>query len=202
MNRSQDSTRPFGAHACWLPRPAGSEVAALVPAVRAVVGVLDVVVTDDWVAVYGAPHQPLPDRALLESALVAPSPVTEPRWHRFRATYDGPDLRTLAESVGLSVDEVVSRHSAAEYTVAMLGFLPGFAYLAGLDPQLHWPRRDQPRARIEPDALAIGGPYTAVYPCASPGGWHLIGRVHEPCLFGPDGARLQSGDRVIFEPVA
>ncbi|WP_033295789.1 5-oxoprolinase subunit B family protein [Amycolatopsis jejuensis] len=89
--------------------------------------------------------------------------------------YDGPDLADVATASGLSVEEVVRRHSSAEYTAAFCGFAPGFAYLTGLDPALHLPRRSTPRTRVPAGAVAIAGEYSAVYPHPSPGGWHLLG---------------------------
>lgn len=92
-------------------------------------------------------------------------------------TYDGEDLSAVAAASGLTVDEVIARHQDAFYSCAFCGFAPGFGYLAGLDPALHLPRRASPRPRIPAGAVAIASRYTAVYPSASPGGWHLIGHT-------------------------
>jgi KipI family sensor histidine kinase inhibitor len=113
---------------------------------------------------------------------------------------DGPDLAALAEHTGLSVDEVVKRHTQAEYIVFFLGFQPGFAYLGGLDPALAMPRRAEPRLEVPAGSVGIGGVQTGIYPAASPGGWQLLGRT-ELTLFDP--ARnpptlMQPGDRVRF----
>lgn len=89
----------------------------------------------------------------------------------------GPDLADVAAHNGLSEEEVVARHGAAEYRVAMLGFTPGFPYLLGLDASLHMPRRATPRTRVPAGSVAIGGAQTGVYPRETPGGWHLIGRT-------------------------
>jgi 5-oxoprolinase (ATP-hydrolysing) subunit B len=89
--------------------------------------------------------------------------------------YDGVDLADVARSVDLGVEEVIERHLAAEYTVAFCGFSPGFGYLRGLDPVLHIDRRATPRTRVPRGAVAIAAGYSAVYPSASPGGWHLLG---------------------------
>jgi KipI family sensor histidine kinase inhibitor len=96
------------------------------------------------------------------------------------ATYDGPDLADVAERTGLTVDEVVRRHTAAEYTVAFAGFAPGFAYLTGGDPALRVPRRSTPRTAVPAGAVGLAGEYTGVYPRQSPGGWQLVGHTDAP----------------------
>jgi KipI family sensor histidine kinase inhibitor len=115
----------------------------------------------------------------------------------------GLDLDAVAEHARLSRDEVIARHAAAEYTVAMLGFAPGFPYLLGLDASLHVPRRVSPRTRVPAGSVAIGGAQTGIYPRELPGGWHLIGRTplalfdpqrEPPCLLAP-------GDRVRFRAI-
>ena len=112
----------------------------------------------------------------------------------------GPDLDAVAAACGLTSAEVCHRHAAAEYIVCFVGFLPGFPYLGPLDPSLRVPRRDTPRPRVPPGSVAIAGEYTGIYPWASPGGWHLIGRC-DITLFDLDAkppARLLPGDRVRF----
>jgi KipI family sensor histidine kinase inhibitor len=89
--------------------------------------------------------------------------------------YDGADVAEVARLTGRSEREVVDLHSAATYTVAFCGFVPGFAYLSGLDPALHVPRLAEPRTEVPAGAVAIAGEYSAVYPRRSPGGWRLLG---------------------------
>jgi KipI family sensor histidine kinase inhibitor len=113
---------------------------------------------------------------------------------------DGPDLDEVARNAGMTVDEVVERHCAATYTVAMLGFAPGFPYLLGLDARLATPRLAVPRVSVPAGSVGIGGAQTGVYPRSGPGGWRLIGRAGM-ALF--DAARdppatLAPGDRVRF----
>ena len=89
----------------------------------------------------------------------------------------GLDLEDLAAHAGLSPDEVVRRHTAPDYRVAMLGFRPGFPYLLGLDSSLAMPRHETPRTRIPAGSVGIADTQTGIYPSASPGGWRLIGRT-------------------------
>ncbi len=121
--------------------------------------------------------------------------------------YDGEDLGWVADETGLGVEGVIAAHSSVAYRVQFCGFSPGFAYLSGLDPLLQLPRRASPRTRIPAGALAIAGPYTAVYPTASPGGWHLLGST-DAVLFdarrfeeGLSPSLLQPGQTVRFRPV-
>ncbi len=131
----------------------------------------------------------------------ASSPAEAGRLWRIPVRYDGPDLDAVAAAAGLSVDEVIARHSGARYTVLMLGFMPGFAYMGGLDASLRIPRRAEPRLRVPAGSLAIADDMTAIYPWESPGGWHLLGRSTGPCLFDSSRqppALLAAGDRVEF----
>lgn len=114
--------------------------------------------------------------------------------------YDGPDLADVATATGLSEREVVARHSAVEYRVLLLGFVPGFAYLGPIDPSLVLPRRASPRTRVPAGSVAIAGAQTGIYPAETPGGWHLIGHTAAP-LFDPHRtppALFAVGDRVRF----
>ena len=99
-------------------------------------------------------------------------------------TYDGPDLDGVAQACGVSREELIRRHVAATYTVAFLGFAPGFAYLIGGDGSLRPGRHDEPRERVPAGAVALAGEYSAVYPRASPGGWQVIGST-ELVMFDP-----------------
>ena len=89
----------------------------------------------------------------------------------------GPDLDDVSSRCGLSPEAFIGRHSASEYRVLFLGFSPGFAYLGGMDPSLAVPRRSSPRRVVPAGSVGIGGAQTGVYPSATPGGWHLIGRT-------------------------
>ena len=115
----------------------------------------------------------------------------------------GPDIENIAEHAGLSVEEVIKIHSSRDYLIYMLGFLPGFCYLGGLDERLFTPRLGTPRTAIPAGSVGIGGEQTGIYPIASPGGWQLIGRTplklydserEKPVL-------LESGQYIKFRPV-
>ena len=114
-----------------------------------------------------------------------------------RLSYDGPDLDAIAEKLGLAVDELVDAHTSTEHVVAFCGFAPGFSYLTGSPWQV--PRLSTPRARVEPGSVGLAGPFTGIYPTASPGGWRIIGRTdaalwdatrEEPALL-PPGTRVR-----------
>ena len=149
-------------------------------------------------------HDVLRREALSRGA--QPPPPEAPRTLAIGVLYGGemgPDLAELSASAGRTPEEFARDHAAGEYTVAFLGFAPGFAYLTGLDPALHAPRLATPRPRVPAGSVAIGGPYTGIYPAATPGGWRLIGRsavrlFHEEA---EPPALLRAGDRVRFEPL-
>lgn len=112
----------------------------------------------------------------------------------------GPDLDDVARRTELTADDVVRLHTLAEYTVYMIGFAPGFPFLAGLPEQLAVPRRDSPRVAVPAGSVAIGGRQAGIYPLSTPGGWRIIGRTSLR-LFRPEvkpPTLLELGDRVRF----
>ena len=115
----------------------------------------------------------------------------------------GPDLEDVAAFGSCSVEEVIALHSSRAYRVYMVGFVPGFAYLAEVDPRIAAPRRPTPRTAVPPRSVAIAGGQTGVYPTATPGGWNIIGRTslvpYDP--HRPDPALLRVGDEVRFTAV-
>ena len=132
----------------------------------------------------------------------APAHAGETREHQIRVHYDGEDLPAVAERTGMSVDDVVRIHSSQTFSVDLLGFVPGWAYLSELPASLQLPRREQPRPRVRAGSVAIAGPYTGVYSLDTPGGWHLIGRT-DTILFDPlrsSPALFRPGDSVRFVP--
>jgi inhibitor of KinA len=117
--------------------------------------------------------------------------------------YDGEDLEYVAESNGLSVKEVIKMHASGSYRVYMLGFLPGFAYLGGMDSRIATPRRISPRLVVEAGSVGIAGPQTGIYPMRSPGGWQIIGKTEVP-LVEPENKSpvlLRVGDIIKFTKI-
>ncbi|MGE0815227.1 MAG: 5-oxoprolinase subunit PxpB [Vicinamibacterales bacterium] len=114
----------------------------------------------------------------------------------------GPDLGEVAAFASCTEADVVARHAAGRYRVYMLGFLPGFAYLGGVEAAIAMPRRASPRTSVPAGSVGIAGRQTGVYPCESPGGWRLIGRT-PLAMFDAARARpalLEPGDVVRFVP--
>lgn len=89
----------------------------------------------------------------------------------------GPDLEEVASYNNLTIEEVVQIHTTNEYLVYMLGFMPGFPFLGGLDERIHTPRRSEPRVKINAGSVGIANNQTGLYPSDSPGGWQIIGRT-------------------------
>lgn len=191
---------PYG-DAALLVEPAG-DVLALAAAVRDEPGVLEVVPAARTVLVRARPAalaglaRRMPE--LAAGAAAAPAPAGD--LVVLDVHYDGADLESTADEVGLTPAELVTRHTGREYVVAFCGFSPGFAYLTGLDESLHVPRLAEPRTRVPAGSVAIAGEFTGVYPSASPGGWRLLGRTDAPLwdLGRTPPALLPPGTRVRF----
>jgi inhibitor of KinA len=115
----------------------------------------------------------------------------------------GPDLEEVARLRGLSVADVVALHAGRDYLVYVLGFKPGFPYMASIHDALVTPRRDTPRLSVPPGSVAIAGRQTGIYTVGSPGGWRILGRtpwrVFDPGRSDP--FLIKAGDIVRFEPI-
>lgn len=133
---------------------------------------------------------------------------TTPRNHQIPICYDTKvaiDLHEIAHLHNLTPEEVITVHKSSSYKVAIIGFLPGFPYLTGLDERLHTPRKTTPRTKVPKGSIGIGGNYTGIYSLASPGGWNIIGQTpvqlfnvanqQQPFLFQP-------GDTVTFYSIS
>src|SRR5688572_22154512 len=115
----------------------------------------------------------------------------------------GPDLADVARFGTCSADDVITIHSSGAYRVYMVGFVPGFAYLAEVDRRIAAPRRISPRTAVPAGSVAIAGGQTGIYPSSTPGGWNIIGRTplkpYDPSR--PEPFLLKAGDRVRFRPI-
>ncbi|MGW9332510.1 5-oxoprolinase subunit PxpB [Bosea sp. NPDC055594] len=148
----------------------------------------------------------LKQRILALSESVADHPRRVRRW-RVPVVYGdafGPDLKAVAERHGMTPDEVIALHAGATYRVYMIGFMPGFAYLGGLDVRLETPRRLQPRLKTPAQSVSIGGAQAAISSVEAPSGWHLLGRTPARSFMpGRDPAFLfAAGDEIRFEPIS
>ena len=152
---------------------------------------------------------PTQARELIDLALTDLQPQAQGsgQCHVLPVWYDlsvGPELTLLSQRSGLTVEDVIRRHSAHEYQVFALGFAPGFAFMGLVDESLATPRLNTPRKRVAAGSVGIAERQTAAYPVVSPGGWNLIGRTPAK-LFDRerDGYSLmQPGDTVRFAPVS
>ena len=147
----------------------------------------------------------LGEKLMALALLPVPAATTTRRW-RIPVVYGGEhgvDLEDVAKTLNTTPDEIVARHVAGDYRVAMIGFTPGWSYLSGLDAQLHMPRRQNPRLLTPAGTISIGGVQTGVQCLAGPSGWHLLGRtpvrtyqLHRDPIF-----LLEPGDAVSFAAV-
>lgn len=114
-----------------------------------------------------------------------------------------PDLAEVAQASGLSMDAVIALHCSIEYRVLAVGFALGFAYMGTLPKAIQLPRKQTPRTHVPAGSVAIAGAQTTVYPIDTPGGWHLIGRTHQPLVQLSDTITLTLplGSRVRFTPI-
>lgn len=143
----------------------------------------------DWKAIRAAVDACLAGVPSEESELA----VQGAKRHELPVVYNGEDLARVAEHAGISAEEVVKRHIAPEYLVAMVGFRPHFPYLLGLDKSLVTPRLDSPRLAVPAGAVGVAGEQTGVYPETSPGGWNILGMSRPELLYD-----IEPGDTVVF----
>jgi inhibitor of KinA len=115
----------------------------------------------------------------------------------------GPDLADLCREKELNEQAFIDIHSSSTYTVYMIGFVPGFAYLGGMNPLLSASRKQKPRSAVPAGSVGIAGLQTGIYPLITPGGWQLIGqtplRLFDPIRSQP--SLFQAGDLIQFYPI-
>ena len=174
-----------------------------VAATLALPGVLEVVQGYDRVVAHlvNAGHREAVLARARQLTIVAAPDTHATRTHVVRVIYDGPDLGEVADTLQLARRDVAERHAASSFVAELVGFLPGFAYLGGLDPTLALPRRPSPRPRVAAGTVAVAGRRSGIYPLHSPGGWNLLGRVVDFSPFDPSRdppALIAVGDRVQF----
>ncbi|MCB0628283.1 MAG: 5-oxoprolinase subunit PxpB [Saprospiraceae bacterium] len=144
--------------------------------------------------------------ALISAQRTLTSTMPSPRQITIPVCYEGPcapDLEWLSEHTGLDCEQIISLHTSTPFHVYLIGFLPGFPYLATLPSVLHAPRKETPRLRVPAGSVALAGLQTGIYPLESPGGWQIIGRTPVR-LFDPKRESpfyLQTGDEVRFEAI-
>ncbi|MBM7662402.1 inhibitor of KinA [Bacillus mesophilus] len=175
-----------------------------------IVGIKDIVPAFDSIAIFYDPIQYSYHDLVLELKpmlqFTNQQQQREPNLLQIPVCYDtslGLDIEEVAKQHSLTVDEVIDIHSNATYTVAIMGFLPGFPYITGLPEQLWTARKSTPRTYVPKGAVGIGGTYTGIYSLPSPGGWNIIGQT-PLTLFNHKKDHpflLQPGDRVSFTPI-
>ncbi len=175
----------------------GTDLVDLVPSYASLLIIYDALATD---------HMSVMDRVHRAMAQQQGSDTNEGNILELPVYYDpevGEDLAALAESRGLSCEQLVDIHSGTDYRVYAIGFAPGFAYLGQVDERIAAPRLSTPRQKVPRGAVAIADRQTAVYPAVSPGGWNLIGRCPVR-MFDPNATPTMPvgvGDIVRFKPV-
>jgi KipI family sensor histidine kinase inhibitor len=174
---------------------------AAAAALRAALPGADVAVGAGTILVVGPASEEEAQSIVLPALSEPPSSLEEPKSHVIKAVYDGPDLASSAEALGLKPEALIELHTGRDHVAELLGFLPGFAYLGPIDDRLVLPRRPSPRPAVPAGSVAIAGSFTGIYPSRSPGGWNLIARAIGVDLFDPARDRpmlIAPGDPVRF----
>jgi KipI family sensor histidine kinase inhibitor len=201
--------RPFGEAALLVDTGSPQRAQSLAASLRAapMAGVVEAVpgLESVLVELEATGEDPAALVAAVEERLAALDPsLAAGRLHTIPVVYDGQDLAEVADLTGLTVAEIVERHTGTELRVLFCGFAPGFAYLGNLPPSLHVDRLASPRTRTPAGSVGIAGRMSGIYPADLPGGWRIIGHA-EVTLFDPrrdPPALLLPGDRVRFEATA
>jgi KipI family sensor histidine kinase inhibitor len=205
--------KPVGDHAVLLELPHNASVHTVADSIRRRYGdqLQEVVPGDRTVLVVWLDRRHFAGALMSELKAVASSASAFNSGMRasgistIRVRYDGGDLDAVAATLGISREAVVEVHSGVEYTVAFVGFSPGFPYLVAAEPSqlLELPRLATPRTEVPAGSVAVAAGYCGIYPRASPGGWNLLGRT-DVVLFDPERERpalLEPGMPVRFEAI-
>jgi KipI family sensor histidine kinase inhibitor len=170
--------------------------------IEAVAGIDTVVVRFDIAVVS---HRDAEDKLIDAIANVEPRAETTSASITIPIVYGGkfgPDFEFVCETLALTREEFIELHSG-EYRVDMLGFIPGFAYIGGLNARLNIDRLSAPRQLLPAGSVGIAGGRTGLYALPGPGGWPIIGRT-SCVLFDPESSEpftLSAGATVVFRPV-
>jgi KipI family sensor histidine kinase inhibitor len=208
------TTRPVGDHGVLLELESNETVHLVAAAARERFGdqLVEVVPGHRTLLLVCQPGSAQPDLRLLATSTLASSeasghdndaPSPDSTTITIPVLYDGADLMAVAQALEVDRERVIALHRAPLYTVAFMGFAPGFPYLLGLPRELELPRLEVPRLEVPAGSVAVAAGYCGIYPRSLPGGWNLLGRT-EVALFDPTRdppALLAPGDHVIFEPL-
>ena len=170
--------------------------------IEAVAGVDSVVVRFDIASVQRADAE---KRLMEASKLISEPPELSQVIVEIPIVYggeSGPDFDFVCDKLGLTGRELINLHSG-EYTVDMLGFTPGFAYIGGLDERLKIDRLPEPRQFVPAGSVGIAGGRSGLYSLPGPGGWPLIGRTSKKLFdaIADEPFTLSAGARVLFREV-
>jgi KipI family sensor histidine kinase inhibitor len=207
------ATLPVGDHGVLLELGSNTTVHAVAATARRYFGdqLAEVVPGHRTLLLVCHPGSVMPDLSVLTAAAIASTEKPnhdgnrsgKPRVIRIPVRYDGGDLMAITRVLCIDRERVIELHCGPAYTVAFMGFAPGFPYLVGLPRELQLPRLEVPRVEVPAGSVAVASGYCGIYPRSSPGGWNLLGRTNVP-LFDPTRdppAFLAPGDQVRFEPV-
>lgn len=170
-------------------------------------GIVDVVPTYQSLGVMFDREKVTPEelQEALDQIKVSDTDIRTPVIHEVPTCYElGMDWEEVEAHTGLPRQTIIEKHSAKEYTVAMLGFIPGFLFLDGMDHELSCPRKSTPRTTIPSGSVGIGGRQTGIYSLESPGGWNIIGRTPQTFfdITKSPPSEILPGDKIIFKRVS
>ncbi len=116
----------------------------------------------------------------------------------------GPDIEEVAQFEGISVEEVIRRHSTQPGFIYMIAFAPGLPYIGSMEKTFSVPRRNSPREKLPAGSVTVWQSQTTIFPVEQPGGWNVIGRTPLRLFDMTDPQSpflLQAGNWVEFVPI-